>query len=67
MVKQLSKAKPTRNLQKQNAQKLWTPAVAMPATKPTKFVPTNAGILPYESAIQPNIKPPIIAPPKNID
>lgn len=46
IVKQLSNASPTRNLQKQKAQKLWTPAVASPPANPIKLVPTNAGILP---------------------
>lgn len=66
MVKQLSKAIPTTNLQAQNAQNVLQEAVTIPATKPTMFVPTRAGILPYLSAIHPNTKPPSIAPPKNI-
>lgn len=67
MVKQLSKAIPTKNLQKQKDQKLCTAAVASPPANPTKFVPTRAGILPYRSATQPKINPPKIDPTKKMD
>lgn len=67
IVKQLSKAIPTRKRQTQKCQKLVQNAVAMPPTKPTKFVPTRAGILPIRSAIQPKINPPKIAPQKKMD
>lgn len=67
MVKQLSKAIPTKNLQTQNDQKDVQNAVAMPPTKPAILVPIKAGILPYLSAIHPKISPPNIAPPKKID
>lgn len=65
MVKQLSKANPTKNRHNVNCQKLTEKAVATPAKQPTIFAPINAGIRPYLSAIQPNIKPPKIAPTKN--
>lgn len=67
IVKQLSKAIPTKNLHKQNDQKVVQKAVAIPPTKPAIFVPTKAGILPYLSAIQPKINPPNMAPQKKMD
>lgn len=66
MVKQLSKAIPTKNLQRQKVQNELQNAVAMPAAKPTKLVPTKAGIRPCLSAIHPKTRPPRIAPPKKI-
>lgn len=67
IVKQLSKANPTRNLHKLNCQKFVTNAVPTPAANPIKLQPANAGILPYLSAIHPNSNPPQIAPKKKID
>uniref|UniRef100_A0A1Y1LKW0 Uncharacterized protein n=1 Tax=Photinus pyralis TaxID=7054 RepID=A0A1Y1LKW0_PHOPY len=67
IVKQLSKAIPTRNLHKQKVQNELQNAVPTPAANPTKFVPTSAGILPLLSASQPKTKPPRIAPQKKID
>lgn len=67
MVKQLSKANPTKNRQTVKVQKLFVNAVAIPAIAPKTFVPISDGILPYRSAIQPNNKPPTIAPQKKID
>lgn len=46
MVKQLSKARPTRKRHTQNAQKVVTKEVAIPAMKPMRLVQTSAGILP---------------------
>lgn len=66
IVKLLSKAIPTKNLQRENVQKVVQNAVAIPPTKPAMLVPTKAGILPYLSAIQPKINPPRIAPQKKI-
>lgn len=66
IVKQLSNAKPTTNRHNENDQKLPLNAVATPAIKPIILQPTNAGIRPKRSAIHPNIKPPTIAPKKNI-
>lgn len=65
MVKQLSKAIPTKNLHKQKVQNELQNAVPIPAANPIKFVPTKAGILPLLSASQPNTRPPKIAPQKN--
>lgn len=67
IVKQLSKANPTRNRHKLNCQKLPTKAVAIPATNPIELQPAKAGIRPYRSAIHPNNNPPQIAPKKKID
>ena len=67
MVKQLSNAKPTKKRIKANCQKFVTNAVSTPAAKPTKFEPINAGMRPNLSAIQPNSRPPTMAPKKNID
>jgi hypothetical protein len=67
MVKQLSKAMPTRNLQAEKVQKVLQKAVAMPPTQPTRLVPTRAGILPKRSAIQPKTNPPKMAPQKKMD
>lgn len=64
MVKQLSKAKPTKNRHSANSQKLLASTVATPARNPVILAPTNAGILPYLSAIHPNKRPPKIAPTK---
>lgn len=64
MVKQLSKAKPTKNRHSANSQKLPARTVATPARKPVTLAPTSAGILPYLSAIHPKIRPPKIAPMK---
>lgn len=66
IVKQLSKAKPTKNRHSENSQKEVAKTVAIPAMNPAMFVPTKAGILPYRSAIHPNINPPKIAPTKNM-
>lgn len=66
IVKQLSKAMPTKKRQTQNVQKELQNAVAIPAANPTKLVPTSAETLPCLSASQPNTKPPNIAPPKKI-
>ena len=65
MVKQLSKARPTRKRHTQKAQKVVIKAVAIPAVNPIRLVQTSAGILPYRSAIQPKISPPRMAPQKN--
>lgn len=46
IVKQLSKAKPTRKRHRLNCQKFVTKAVATPATKPIKLQPAKAGIRP---------------------
>lgn len=46
MVKQLSKAKPKKNLQMANSRKLLENTVATPETKPTMFDPTSAGMRP---------------------
>lgn len=67
IVKQLSKAKPTKNLQTENCQKVLEKAVSRPATRPVRLVPTKAGMRPNLSAIHPKIRPPTIAPQKNID
>lgn len=67
MVKQLSNAIPTKNLQAANVQKEEHMVVAIPPIKPTKLVPTRAGILPSRSANHPNTKPPKMAPQKKID
>lgn len=67
IVKQLSKAIPTKNLQTQNDQNVVQKAVAIPPIKPAKLVPTKAGILPYLSAIQPKTNPPSMAPQKKMD
>lgn len=67
IVKQLSKAKPTKNRHKQNCQKDVENAVSTPAQRPVRLVPTKAGMRPYRSAIQPKISPPTIAPQKKID
>lgn len=64
IVKQLSKAKPTKNRHSANSQKLPASTVATPAKNPVTLAPTNAGILPYLSAIHPKIRPPKIAPTK---
>lgn len=66
MVKQLSNAMPTTNLHRQKLQKLLEKAVPIPATNPTRLVPTKAGILPLLSANQPKTSPPKMAPQKNI-
>lgn len=66
MVKQLSKAMPTKKRHTQNDQKELQNAVAIPAANPTKLVPTKAETRPCLSANQPNTKPPSIAPPKKI-
>lgn len=67
IVKQLSNAIPTRNLQTQKIQKELQYAVAIPPINPTMLVPTSAGIRPNLSAIQPKIRPPKMAPQKKID
>lgn len=67
IVKQLSKAIPTKKRQTQNDQNDVQNAVAMPPTNPAMLVPIKAGILPYRSAIHPKINPPSIAPPKKMD
>lgn len=67
IVKQLSNANPTIKRHTENIQKFVENAVAIPPTKPNKFDMTNEGIRPYRSAIQPNNKPPTIAPQKKID
>lgn len=67
IVKQLSNANPTINRKKANEIKLNEYADAIPPMKPSIFVPTNAGIRPYRSAITPNRRPPTMAPQKNID
>lgn len=67
MVKQLSKAMPTKNLHTQKDQNDVQKAVAMPPINPARLVPTRAGILPILSAIHPNTKPPNMAPQKKID
>ena len=46
IVKQLSKAKPKKNLHTAKLQKFVAKMVANPETKPTRFVPTRAGIRP---------------------
>lgn len=66
IVKQLSKAIPTKKRQRQKLQKELQNAVATPAVNPTKLVPTRAETRPCLSANQPNTKPPRIAPPKKI-
>lgn len=66
IVKLLSNAIPTKNLQTQKAQKELQNAVAIPAANPTKFVPTRAETRPCLSANQPKTKPPSMAPPKKI-
>lgn len=66
IVKQLSKANPTKKRHKVNCQKLTVNAVATPARNPIKLAPIKAGILPYWSAIHPKINPPKIAPMKKI-
>lgn len=66
IVKLLSKAIPTKNLQAQKDQNVLQNAVAIPAAKPTMFVPTRAGMRPCLSAIQPKTRPPRIAPPKKM-
>lgn len=65
-MKQLSKAKPTKNRHNANSQKLSANTVATPAKNPVTLAPTNAGILPYLSAIHPKIRPPKIAPTKKM-
>lgn len=67
IVKQLSKAMPTRNLQTQNDQKVVQNVVAIPPMNPAMLVPTRAGILPNLSAIHPKTNPPNMAPQKKID
>lgn len=67
IVKQLSNENPTINRKIQNDVKLYEKAVATPPIKPIILVATKAGIRPYRSAINPNSKPPQIAPQKNID
>lgn len=67
MVKQLSKANPTKKRHTVKDQKSFVNAVAIPAIAPTIFAAISDGILPYRSAIKPNNRPPIIAPQKNID
>lgn len=67
MVKQLSKAIPTRKRQTAKVQNEEHIVVAMPPMKPTKLVPTKAGILPMRSAIHPKTKPPRMAPQKKMD
>lgn len=47
MVKQLSKANPTKNRQTANCQKFTVKAVATPAKNPMRLAPIKAGILPY--------------------
>lgn len=64
MVKQLSNANPTMNLHSVNVQNVVEKAVSMPPTSPTILAPINAGIRPHVSAIQPNTRPPVIAPKK---
>lgn len=66
MVKQLSKANPTKKRHKVNCQNVSVNAVATPARNPIKLAPIKAGILPYWSAIHPKISPPKIAPTKKI-
>lgn len=58
---------PTRNRQTEKVQNVVQKAVAIPPTKPIRFVPTKAGILPNLSAIHPKTSPPSMAPQKNID
>lgn len=67
IVKQLSNANPTKNRQIINSQKFAQYAVPIPAAKPIKLHPANAGIRPNLSAIQPNNKPPQMAPKKKTD
>lgn len=67
MVKQLSKAIPTKKRQRQKDQNVVQNAVAIPPMRPAILVPIRAGILPYLSAIQPKISPPSIAPQKKMD
>lgn len=50
-----------------NDQKLVANAVMTPAAPPTTFAPIRAGTRPKRSAIQPNNRPPVIAPQKNTD
>lgn len=66
IVKQLSKANPTKNRQRVNCQKFVARAVKHPAMQPTTLHPTSAGILPYLSAMNPKINPPKMAPTKNM-
>lgn len=66
IVKQLSKANPTKNRHRQNVQKLVENAVATPATNPIKLQPANAGMRPYRSAIHPKRSPPTMAPMKKM-
>lgn len=66
IVKQLSKANPTKKRHKVNCQKLTVNAVATPARNPIRLAPIKAGILPYWSATHPKINPPKIAPIKKI-
>lgn len=66
MVKQLSKANPTKKRQRQNCQKDEEKAVRTPAARPVRLVPTRAGMRPYRSAIQPKISPPTMAPQKKM-
>lgn len=67
IVKQLSKAIPTKNLQTAKVQNDEHMVVAIPPMKPTRLVPTRAGILPNLSAIQPKTRPPKMAPQKKMD
>lgn len=66
IVKQLSKAIPTKNLHMQKLKNEPHQVVAIPLRNPIRFDPTRAGSRPNLSANHPNIKPPNIAPPKNI-
>lgn len=54
------------NLHTQNCQNVWMYMVARPPMNPNRLDTTTAGILPYLSPSQPNIKPPRMEPPKNI-
>lgn len=67
MTKQLSKAKPIKNLIKAKLQNVVTKAVATPAMHPTKLQAIIDGMRPNLSAIHPKSKPPTMAPKKNID
>lgn len=47
IVKQLSKANPTKKRHNANCQKVFVNAVAIPARNPIILAPIKAGILPY--------------------
>lgn len=54
------------NLHTQNCQNVWMYMVERPPMNPNKLETMTAGILPYLSPSQPNIKPPRMEPLKNI-